>query len=172
MEVSRKTVTIWKMEGRIVMVGDRVDADASRERLSRTIRNVTHRVAAAHKKDRRGASRPLVTSASSADAALAPLPATALTASAAIEVGACDLARILIARGMGTDEVYAVAEEWTRRQREGWVGAPSGPVSVAEEERWPLPPGCSHWYEHSLFTGPAIEPFDWEEIAQEAVDAH
>lgn len=154
--VSRKTVSVWKREGRLVMDGNRVNVAASVERLGDRARKRTD-----DESD--------VVTLSAIDAVFPsdPLPSEAITASVAIEQGAADLARLLVAR-MPRDEARDIVDAWVAAQRAGWVGGPGHPVSIAEDEGWPLPAGCDRWSDHPLFTGPAISDVDWSEAQAEA----
>jgi hypothetical protein len=180
--VSRKTVSEWKSEGRIVIVDGKVDVEASQKKL---LRNSGHRA-----KGRRAAVTPPTARAAkvtpdlhdgTAEVTTVPavyasgvtydnpanLPPAVLDMSTAISGGASDLAFALVPH-LPVDTVRGIVETWTRKQRAGWVGGKGLPDAIADDH-WPGPPlGYARWSEHPLFTGPAVTEAEWAEAAAEA----
>jgi hypothetical protein len=181
-QVSRKTVSEWKREGRIVMVDGLVDVEATQAQL---LRNSGHRA-----KGRRapvtpptvraakvtpglheGAARVTTVPAVYASGATydnpANLPPAVLDMSTAISGGASDLAFALVHHlPLGT--VRGIVGAWVQKQRAGWVGGEGLPDAIADEH-WPAPPlGYARWSGHPLFSGPAVTEAEWAEAVAEA----
>jgi hypothetical protein len=175
MNVSRKTVSVWKNEGRLVIFDGNVDEEASRIRLTQC----------ATRRSKRGGSEPqkvtpelekgnnAVPQVTPAAAIYDPpasygnpanLPDVVVNAATAISSGAHDLAELL-AGHMPLAMLRPLLEAWVQRQRAGWVGGPGLPDAIADEDGWPAPPtGFAHWCNHPLFTRPAITAAEWQEI--------
>jgi hypothetical protein len=180
--VSRKTVSEWKSEGRIVIVDGKVDVEASQKKL---LHNSGHRA-----KGRRAAVTPPpartakvtpdlhdgaaeVTTVPAVYASSvtydnpANLPPAVLDMSTAIGGGASDLAFALV-HHLPIDTVRGIAGAWVQKQRAGWVGGKGLPDAIADD-CWPAPPiGYARWSDHPLFTGPAVTEAEWKEAAAEA----
>jgi hypothetical protein len=181
-KVSRKTVSEWKSEGRIVITGGKVDVEASQKKL---LHNSGHRAkgrrapvtstAARSAKVTPGlhtrAEEVTTVAAVYADGAVYPnpanLPPAVVDMSTAISGGASDLAFILV-QHLGVDQARPMVGQWVQKQRAGWVGGEGLPDAIADDE-WPAPPiGYARWSDHPLFTGPAVTDAEWAEAMAEA----
>jgi hypothetical protein len=180
--VSRKTVSEWKSEGRIVMIDGRVDVEASQKKL---LHNSGHRA-----KGRRAAVTPPTARAAkvtpdlhdgTAEVTTAPavyangadfgnpanVPDQVLDMSTAISGGASDLAFALV-RHLPLDTVRGIVGAWVSKQRAGWVGGEGLPDAIADD-CWPAPPlGYARWSDHPLFSSRAVSEAEWAEAVAEA----
>ena len=173
--VSRKTVTEWKNENRLVFDGKLVDVAASQAAL---LRNSSGRSAGKRAPVTQAAGRAAgntsdgVTgnTARYTDGAdygnPANLPDPVLDVSLAISSGAYDFARLLRPH-MPMPMVKALVAAWVEAQRNGYVGGPGKPETIADVD-WPAPPiGFSHWCHHPYFTDDPLPPAEWEDLEGE-----
>lgn len=188
MDVSRKTVTVWKRAGRIVMVGELVDADASRARFLSYATSRSKGFQGADRERRKGNNGDARVTADAApgNSAVVPvtraaavydpprqfdnpanLPEAPVNAATAIGGGASDLARLL-APLLPMHVLRPLVEAWVRQQRDGWVGGPGLPDAIAHVDDWPVPIGIKGWHAHRMFTEAPLDEVDWQEIAAEA----
>lgn len=177
--VSKKTVTEWKQQGRLVIVGKRVDVEASQQRL---LDGSSHKSAGKRRAVTRSVTLPAqvtpeVTNslkpAVYADGAKfdnpVNLPEAMLAVSGAIGSGAYDMVLVL-ARRMPLADVKPLVAEWVDRTRRGYVGGPGLPDTEADDE-WPAPPiGMKHWCEHPYFQGDPINAGEWADIELEITE--
>ncbi len=163
MGVSRKTITQWKSDGRIVMIGNLVDAAASRALVDETTGSLS--------KKRRGV-RAKVTEPARVTGKVTTydpdlVPKSVSDIAWAIDSGAFDLAALLLP-ATPIDRVKAIVAEWVAAQRRAWVGGKGLPASEADCG-WPSPPpGFTRWSDHPLFTEGSVSDADWIEIEAEA----
>jgi hypothetical protein len=151
--VSRKTVTDWKKEERIVMVDGKVDVEASQEKL---LRNSRRRA-----KGRRAALSP----ATAADAQVtgpdcAPLADYPASMAVMTTGGASDLAVILLRHGLPRDRVEAIVEEWLAAARRS-------ATALLEDDQEPPAP-FEGWADHPAFVEDWLSGTSWEELEGEA----
>ncbi len=169
MRVSRKTVTKWKGADRILMDGDLVDVERSRDRLLRYTSSSSKAyqgaVTLADKPEAQVTDRAVYADGAEYDE-FTNLPPEVLTASVAIGSGASEMALLLARHRMPIPQVRQMVGEWVAVQRAGWVGGPGLPSPVSD--CWPEAPiGFVDWYEHPLFLGDPLSPCDWAEIVAE-----
>lgn len=180
--VTRKTVTAWKREGRLVIVNGNIDVAASQRKLedgsshraTKARAPVTSKVVPRRKVTR--ASRVVDAEVTTVPAIYASgitygnpanLPDRVLDMSTAIRGGASDLA-FALAHHLPADTARGVVAAWVRKQRDGWVGGPGLPDAIADD-CWPAPPlGYTRWSDHPLFTDPAVTEAEWVEATAEA----
>ncbi|HQT86361.1 MULTISPECIES: hypothetical protein [Acidiphilium] len=161
--MSRKTITQWKSDGRIVMIGNLVDAAASRALVDETTGSLS--------KKRRGV-RAKVTEPARVTGKVTTydpdlVPKSVSDIAWAIDSGAFDLAALLLP-ATPIDRVKAIVAEWVAAQRRAWVGGKGLPASEADCG-WPSPPpGFTRWSDHPLFTEGSVSDADWIEIEAEA----
>jgi hypothetical protein len=155
MDVSRKTVTVWKKQGRIIMVGEHVDVEASRERMAR--------YSTSGSKAFKGATKTLPESngASPEGNAVAPLAEYPASMTVMVSGGAGDLAVILLRAGLPRDRAQAVVDEWFGMARRS-------AAELLEEDLDP-PPGFDRWIDHPAFQEGWLASWaGWSEIEAEA----
>ena len=152
-KVSRKSVTRWKNEGRIIIVDDRVDVEATQAKL---LRDSSHRA-----KGRRSAvtSAP-ITTAQVTEAVREPLDDYPASMSAMVYGGASDLAVILLRSGMPQAHVAALVDEWLTEARRG-------ATELLEDDLAP-PAGFASWVDHPAFQENWPNGTDWEGLTREA----
>jgi hypothetical protein len=137
--VSRKTVTIWKAEGKIVMNGERVDVEASRERLAK-FSGAASKVHAA-----------LVTGNDEAPRSDVSGLILNLACCAAGFAEDASIAMLPLLPEATVKSIHADLLAHYRRVA----------VELLDEDNEP-PAGCSSWSEHRLFTEPVS--VDWSEL--------
>ena len=176
--VSRKTVTEWKAEKRLVFAGKLVDVAASQASLLRysSGRSAGKRAPvtqAAEKVTGNSASTGTGNTARYASGAIygnpANLPDEVVVTSSAICSGAIDMARLLRPH-MPMLLVKALVAAWVRAMRNGYVGGPGIDLETVADMDWPEPPiGVTHWCEHPYFLGDPLHPNEWVEIEADMV---
>lgn len=168
--VSRKTVSEWNVDKKLVFVGRLVDVEATQARM---LTYASHR--AKGQRQPVTLTSPEVTGDSPryADGVTydnpANLPDEVCSTSSMIGGGADDMAR-LIRPHLSLAITRALVSAWVEVMRDGIVGGPDMPESVADDG-WPEPPiGLTHWREHSYFQGDAITAYEWVEIEADYAD--
>lgn len=144
--VSRATVTNWKRQGRIVMIGDLVDVEASQNRL---LRNSSHRA--------KGGLAPL-----SAQIPVNPIPhAVTMLAVTGLDAG-MDAAEAVLRMVPDETMARAVADTVTDM-------AMRSAIEFADEDYEP-PPGCQSWADTALFRGQPTHDVrhEWAEMTADA----
>ena len=167
--VSRKTVSAWRVEQKLVFSGKLVDVQATQHRML---------TFASHKA--KGARRPVTPPAIKvtgdppryADGVTydnpANLPEDVANMASAISSGASEMARLLRAHMSATSAKPLVAA-WVKAMRMGYAGGLGMPEAVADID-WPEPPiGFARWSDHPLFLGDPLDASDWEEIEADLV---
>ena len=174
--VSRKTVTQWKSEKRLVFAGKLIDVAASQAEL---LQQASHASAgkrapvtqAAEKVTGNSASAETGNAARYANGATygnpANLPDEVVAMSSAIGSGALDMARLLRPH-LSLPLVKALVTEWARAMRNGYVGGPGIDLETVADTEWPEPPiGSTRWSDHPLFQGDALGSADWNELEED-----
>ena len=177
--VTPAAVSQWKSEDRLVVVGKKIDVEATEERLLRESRFHSKRIKPALNLNMKPPElndgnvkypdirAPIVKRVGPWDdavpvAAIDGLPNVAHDYAIATETGADDIALLLLRTGMSEEAVLAVVRAWVALQRKGWL-------EVLDDELDP-PYGAASWAECALFTSPwpneATSP--WSEIVAEA----
>ena len=169
--VSAAAVSQWKSEGRLVIVGNQIDFEATERRLKTESSFRSKRVKPATATDVNSAAlnvkRAEYANGSVYDDSPANLPSPVVDVSVAIYGGGFDLARLLLSRRMPIAEVKAIVDSWIREQLDSWLGGPGLPDGAGED--WPDPPlGFDGWHEHPLFTDASLPDHEWAELIAEA----
>ena len=177
--VTPAAVSQWKTEGRLTMVGRKVDVAATEDRLLRESRFHSKRIKPALNLNMKPPElndgnvkypdirAPIVKRVGPWDdavpvAAIDGLPNVAHDYAIATETGADDIALLLLRTGMPEEAVLELVRAWVAIQRRGWI-------EVLEEELDP-PFGAPTWADCNLFATPwpneATSP--WSEILADA----
>jgi hypothetical protein len=174
MNVSRKTVSIWKSEERIVMVGDQVDEDASRLLLTQSSKKTRRR----YLESRAKVTEQVTGNSAESKVTVTPavyeppasygnpgnLPDKIVDVAMQIDGGAADMAWLLVPH-LPISKTRQIVDAWTKKQRGSWAGGFGLPTSLGEEDDWPPAPiGCAGWFAHPLFTNPPVTEAEWREI--------
>jgi hypothetical protein len=160
-DVSRAAVTQWKSAGRLVLVGNLIDLEATEAKLlahssSRTKRGIP--AANGVNQPPRPAVKSKTLDTARTQPAAAPLDDHVATVVALIDGGAEDIAILLLARGMPRGEVRQIVNAWLAGARRG--------ASALLEEDVDLPTGFDRWADHPSFLTPFAP--DWAELDVEA----
>jgi hypothetical protein len=172
--VTDAAVSQWKREGRLVMIGKKVDLEATEAKLRKYSSHRSKRLIPAADETVKLADQLKVNvkhPAQYADGATygnpANLPQSVVDIATAIADGAVGMAELLLSH-LPLDQVRTLVEAWVAGERRGWVSGPGAPFCVADDENWPEPPiGFEQWCDHPLFTEQAPTEMEWEELQAE-----
>lgn len=165
--VSRKTVTQWKGEGRIVMVDDLVDVKASQKKLEANTRPRATKARRPLASKLAGRAIPAPTTAKGnnpGDFVVLGLPPAgahplACNQAATADCAAAYAAELLLPL-LPADNVRRLAEELATRLR-------AGAVACLTEDGIQPPTGVARWPDWIGFIGPAIPDTEWREMVAE-----
>ncbi len=151
-KVSRKTVTKWKAQGRLVMVGKSVDLERTMAELRLQHTRRSKRVTPEHRMDVTSTPR----SVTSLPKTVPPPPGGVCTVSALLGSSAECLAVLLLRLGHPRPIVQREVDAWFAEQRQGAVEC------IGED--FPVPAGLTSWAEHPVLSVPWMESTTWAEL--------
>jgi hypothetical protein len=158
--VSRAAVTQWKNEGRIKMVGNLVDLEATEATMIQNSRHRSKRRIPAQQSSVKLSADTVKPAQmlNTPEPTCAPLADYPGSMSAMVTGCAEDLAIILLRAGMPQERTQAVVDEWLAVARHS-------ATELLEEDLDP-PPGFERWEDHPGFQEPWLT--SWVELESEA----